>query len=203
MGGRQPQVDALQLAHPGQGAVLDQALLEQAQAVGGAGPGGGAAEQPAAITAEARGHIDGHQGPWLLLVAPRQQAGQGRFGRAPLADAEKRIDPEGAIARIGFSLQLRNPQPAAVAQVGAREGFGTLKGGPEAHGHAGQVQLPGHHQAVPAVVAGPHQHEGRGWRRGEQPAGDRQGRLFHQGLHRQATGEELVFQRRHLAPRHQ
>ena len=109
LGGRQAQVDALQLAHPGQGAVLDQALLEQAQAVGGAGPGGGAAEQPAAIAAEARGHIDGHEGPWSLLVAPCQQAGQGRFERAPLADAEKPIDPEGAIARIGFFLQQRNP----------------------------------------------------------------------------------------------
>ena len=43
-GRRQAQVDPLQLAHPGQGGVLDQTLLEQSQAVGDAGPGGGAAD---------------------------------------------------------------------------------------------------------------------------------------------------------------
>ena len=87
--------------------------------------------------------------------------------------------------------------------MGASEGFGPLKGGPEAHAHAGQVQLPRHHQAVAPVVARPHQHQGRRRRLFEQPAGDRQGRLFHQGFHRQTTGEQLVLQRRHLAPRHE
>ena len=103
------------MAHPSQGAVLDQALLEQSQAIGGAGPGGGTAKQPAAVTAEAGGHIDGHQGPWPPLVAPRQQGRDGVVNWAPLADAKEAINPEGAIAWIGLPLQQRNPEPAAVA----------------------------------------------------------------------------------------
>ena len=76
-----------------------------------------------------------------------------------LADAKQAIKPEGPIGRIGCFLEQRNSQPAAMVQVGGGEGFVALKWAPDPHRHSGQVQFPGHHQGIAAVVAGSHQHQ--------------------------------------------
>ena len=117
-----------------------------------------------------------------------------------LADAKEAINPEGPIGRIGCFLEERNPKPAAMAQVGGREWFVALERAPDPHRHSGQVQFPGHHQGITAVVTWPNQHKHPGLEGFvlQQMAGHEQGRLFHQGLDWKPTGEQLLLELGHL-----
>ena len=79
---------------------------------------------------------------------------------------------------------------------------------PNRGGHPRQLQLPGDHQPVAAVMARSHQHQGPMAAQPlamvcQQAPTHRQGRLLHQRLHRQATGEQLPLQVGHLAATHQ
>jgi hypothetical protein len=216
----QPQIHPFQPAYPGQGGVLDKPLLNQAQAERERCPGGAAAEQPARVGAEASGGIDGQQQMGLPLVALGQQRLDGGSRCPLLAIAEEGIDPEAGFAGIGRLLKAGDPQPAGVVPVPFGERLAWIKGRPEPHGHAGQMQFAGHHQAVSAVVAWTHQHHGAPLVQGcaqpggrfpfggqcpqvEDAAGEGQPRLLHQGLHRQAAGKELRLQIDHLLGRHQ
>jgi hypothetical protein len=88
-----------------------------------------------------------------------------------------------------------------MAQVGGREWFVALKRAPDPHRHPGQVQFPGHNKGIAAVVTWPNQHKHSGLEGFvlQQMAAHQQGRLFHQGLHRQPTGEQLLLELGHLS----
>ena len=84
----QTQVDSLQFPHRRQGLVLHQPALDQANGVGGDCLGPHRAGGPAAVGAEARGHIHSHQGPRPLPLAGLQQHPDPFAGGALLADAQ-------------------------------------------------------------------------------------------------------------------
>jgi len=67
------------------------------------------------------------------------------------------------------------------------ERFVLFKGTPELHWHPRQLQFPGHHQAIAAVVARTHQHQhpplAQPWG-GQQPLGYAQAGFLHQRCHR-------------------
>jgi len=168
--------------------------------------GGGGSKQPTGLGAEAGRDIDGHQAAGPLALARRQQALDRLTGGALLAGAEQGIDPEARVSWIRAGGSPRQAQPEGMAPVGLRERFAALEWSPEPNLDAGQVQLPGHHQPIAAVVARPHQHQhaiGQQGRLGEQPPADQEGRLLHQGFDGQPAGEQLHLQGRHLVRAHQ
>ena len=204
----QSQIDALQLPHPAEGLVLHQTGLDQTDRVGGAGPGRHRPQQPAAVGAEARGYIHRHQGGGLQPLPLRQQGFNGGSGGAPLADAKQGVDPQGRPLGRRWLRQPLDAQPERMAPMAGGERFVPAKWTPNRGGHPRQLQLPGDHQPVAAVMARSHQHQGPmaaqplAMVRQQSPT-HRQGRLFHQRLHRQATGEQLLLQLGHLAAAHQ
>ena len=173
------------------------------------GGGGGVPQGLAAIGAESGGAVDGDQAMRLLPLALQEQFLELSPRRPALADAKEGIDPDGWIPGLGGRFELGDPQPEGLAQVAFGEGFAPLKGAPDPHGDAGQVQLPGDHEAIAAVVAGAHQHE-RPMRlelcpavRLLQPPADGQRGLLHQRLHGHAVGEEHLLELGHLRAAHQ
>ena len=206
---RQTDLDPLQLPHPGQGAVLHQPLLDQADAAGEGGAGRTAPQGPAAVGAEAAGHIDRHQGAAVHPAPLLQQPADPCFQRPVLADAEQRVDPDRRIVGGWCLLQGGDAEPAGMAPVGLGERFAPLERTPQAHGDPRQLQLPRHHQPIAAVVPRSHQHQRAALPQLRptvglpQPLRHGQGGLLHQRLHRQAAGEQLLLQRRHLAAGHE
>ena len=154
----QSQVDALQLPHPAEGLVLHQTGLDQADRVGGAGPGRHRPQQPAAVGAEARGYIHRHQGGGLQPLPLRQQGFDGGPGGAPLADAKQGVDPQGWPLGRRWLRQPLDAQPERMAPMAGGERFVLAEWTPNGGGHPRQLQLPGDYQPVAAVMARSHQH---------------------------------------------
>ena len=172
------------------------------------GGGAGVAQGVAAVGMDPGGHIHRHQAGGPLLLTGLQQLLQGRLGGAVLADAQQGIDPQGGAGWIGGFGCEAEAEPFAMPQVGRGEGLVRRHGAPDRRGDAGEVQFAGDDQAIAAVVARPHQHQGPMPLQVGPPATTEgchhgQGRLFHQRLHRQSAGKQGLLECGHLAAAHQ
>ena len=155
----------------------------------------------AAVAIQAAGAINAPDEATAAL-ARLQQLAEFRAQGPPLAQAKEGIEPEGRIAGIRSRFQLRDAQPPGVAEVLGCELFLGVKRAPDPHGNPAQVQFTGHHQAITAVVAGPHQHQqsmALEIRVLQHGLGQSQAGLLHQCRHWQPLRKEGCFQLLHGA----
>ena len=118
-------------------------------------------ERPAGITGQPGGKIDGNHGTPAGADGPDEFRGDA-FRRPGQSGTEHRIDHQCGTLQNAAVTGCRAPSgfkvsPAHLPCV-RRSGFG---GGSDVYLHADLMQQPGHHVAVPAVVAGPAQHDHR------------------------------------------
>ena len=161
-------------------------MFQEAEAKGAFGLGGGLPQAAPAFGTQPRGDVQRHQALGALAVPILKQCFQFLSGGTALADSKQGIDPQAGVGGFRGMVKPGNAQPAGMAEVGFTERFVPLERTPNLHGPARQVQFPGHHQSIAAIVSRSHHHHGRvtGAVAPHQTPAHRQGRLLHQRLHR-------------------